>query len=383
MQMALEDEIDERHISISPMLAKHLFDTSLDVILVTDQGGKCMEISPSSTNILGYRPKEMTGQNAARFIHPDDCELTRNEMCELRRTRLTQNFENRYLHKNGSLVTIAWSGVWSESEKVYFFVGRDATAAKLMERRKSEFVATMSHELRTPLTSMGGALGLLINAAGAMPASSLRLLVIAQSNCQRLLRLISGVLDLDKVESGKIVFALTQVNIRALLERAIDFNREPSHEAGVHISLKLLTDAGEIRADHDWLFKAVNNLLSNAIAFSPSGSEVVIGVEKQGQNIRVSVRDHGPGISEEFKGRVFEKFAQADNTDARTKGGVGLGLSVVRQIVMRLGGDVGFSDASGGGAIFYFEFPIAENVSDNQIITDTQHNVRVTVQPES
>ena len=356
--MALEDiVIGGRQTSISPMLAKHLFETSLDLILITDRRGQFIEISPSSMTILGYRPDEMIGRNGTRFIYPDDLDRTRNEMRQGRCGGQTQNFETRYVHKNGSVVTLAWSGIWLESEQLHFFIGRDVTAAKLVERLKNEFVATMSHELRTPLTSIAGALGLLVYHAEAMPASSQRLLTIAKANCQRLLGLVSAVLDLDEAESGKVVFVLKRIEIRALVEQAIESNRGAADRVGVRIGLNLISDAGEMRGDPDWLLKAVNNLLSNAIKFSPPGGEVVVGMEKRGGNIRVSVRDHGPGIPDEFKSRVFEKFAQADNSDARTKGGVGLGLSIVKQIVARLGGEVGFANAPGGGAIFHFEFP--------------------------
>ena len=112
-----------------------------------------------------------------------------------------------------------------------------------------------------------------------------------------------------------------------------------------------------MRADPDRLVQAITNLLSNAIKFSPPGEEVVVAVETKSDAVRISVRDHGPGVPEEFKHRIFEKFAQADGTDARRKGGTGLGLSIVKQIVDRLGGEVGFADAPGGGAIFHVDLP--------------------------
>jgi PAS domain S-box-containing protein len=349
---------DERRPSISPMLAKALFDRSLDIILITDRRGRFIDIGPSSLTVLGYRPEEMIGQTGMRFIHPDDLERTRDEMRQARRGQEMQNFESRYVHKNGSIVSLAWNGVWSESEELHFFIGRDVTAAKLVERLKNEFVATVSHELRTPLTSIVGALGLLATQhAATLPVPATRLLAIAQANCQRLLRLVGGILDMDKVESGKVVFTLKEFGIRALVEQAIESNRAPAEGAGVRIILNAVSDAGEMHGDPEWLLKAINNLLSNAIKFSLPGGEVVVGIAKRERNIRVSVRDHGPGIPEEFKSRVFEKFAQADNLDTRTKGGAGLGLSIVKQIVARLGGEVGFADASGGGTIFHFEFP--------------------------
>jgi PAS domain S-box-containing protein len=360
--------IGERQATISPMLAKHLFDTSTDIILVTDHRGEVVEISPSSMAVLGYRPDEMFGRNGLNFIHPDDLERTRDRMRLARRGQPTQNCDTRYVRKDGSVVTLAWSGAWSEDDQLHFFIGRDVTAAKHIERIKNEFVATMNHELRTPLTSLGGALGLLIANAEATTSPTLRLLTIAKANCQRLIRLVSGVLDLEKAESGKVVFVLKQIDVRAVVEQAIESGQAEAVGLGLRIGLNAMSDASEIRADPDWLLKAVNNLLSNAISFSPPGGEVMVGIEERGPNIRVSLRDHGPGIPNDFKDRVFEKFAQADNSDARTKGGVGLGLSIVKQIVMRIGGEVGFSNAPGGGAIFYFEFPVVESASDKQAI---------------
>ena len=160
--MAPEDfAFGERQTSISTVLAKRLFDTSLDLILVTDRRGQFIEISPSSLATLGYRPEEMKGRIGSQFIYPDDLDRTRNEMRQARRGRQTRNFESRYVHKKGQIVPLAWNGTWSEIEQLHFFIGRDLTEAKLTERLQNKFVATVSHELRTPLTSIAGALGLL------------------------------------------------------------------------------------------------------------------------------------------------------------------------------------------------------------------------------
>ena len=359
--MTREAVVSERPTSISAVLAKRLFYTSLDLIMVTDRRGQFIEISPSSMTILGYRPEEMIGRTGLEFIYLEDLERTRNEMRQARRGGQIQNFETRYVHKNGSIVTLVWSGVWSESEQLYFFIGRDQTAAMRTERLKDEFVATVSHELRTPLTSISGALSLLVNTAdNTLPSSTLRLLKIAQSNSQRLVRLVSSILDMEKIEAGRVVFVLKQVEVRALVEQAIEANRGFAEGYSVSVRLDAASETGELRADPDWLLQVVTNLLSNAVKFSPPGAEVVVRTENRGGNIRVSVRDYGRGVPAAFKARVFEKFAQADNSDTRTKGGTGLGLSIVKQIVTRLGGTVGFDDAPGGGAIFHVEFPAWE-----------------------
>ena len=189
----------------------------------------------------------------------------------------------------------------------------DITERKRIDRMKDEFVSTVSHELRTPMTSIAGSLGLLAGgAAGAMPESATRLLGIAHGNCQRLVRLINDILDIQKLEFGGVTF----------------------------------------------------HHVSNAIKFSPARQEVVIGVAQSGSRVIISVRDHGAGIPDVFKPHVFTKFAQADGTDTRLKGGTGLGLSIVQQIVIRLGGQVAFENAAGGGTIFNVDLPAWEGVHD-------------------
>src|SRR5258708_38416831 len=132
-------------------------------------------------------------------------------------------------------------------------------------------------------------------------------------------------------------------------------NRGFAQSFGVRIRLDDASTAGEVFADADRLTQVVTNLLSNAVKFSPEGDEVVVAIERRGETMRVSVRDHGPGIPEEFRSRIFEKFAQAHGLDARQNGGTGLGLNIVKQLVDQHGGKVVFEAASGGGTLFYFE----------------------------
>jgi signal transduction histidine kinase len=145
--------------------------------------------------------------------------------------------------------------------------------------------------------------------------------------------------------------------LRPFLEQTLDANRAFAHEYRVRIRLDDASIDGEVFADGDRLAQIITNLLSNAIKFSPADSEVTVGIERRGDNIRVWVRDRGPGIPEEFRPRIFEKFAQADSSDARQKGGTGLGLSIVKQLIHQHGGTVSFEPALGGGTIFYFELP--------------------------
>ncbi len=228
------------------------------------------------------------------------------------------------------------------------------------ERLKDEFISTVSHELRTPLTSIAGSLALLDKSSNPLPELAARLIDIANRSSQRLVRLVSDILDIQKMEFGLVVFYFKRIQLRSLVELAIEANRGFAEGFGVQLRLKDTSTNSDVRADSDRLIQVVTNLLSNAVKFTPRDTEVTISIEKIGDNIRLAVRDHGPGIPVAFAPRVFQKFAQVDSSTTRPKDGTGLGLSIVKQIVDRLGGEVGFSDAPGGGAVFYVDLPTWE-----------------------
>jgi signal transduction histidine kinase len=235
---------------------------------------------------------------------------------------------------------------------------RDITERRRIERLHDEFVSTVSHELRTPLTSIVGSLGLVVGkAAGSLPEAASRLLTIALKNSQRLTRLINDILDISKMESGELVFQPKCVDVRAVTEAAIEATRGFAGSYDVEIAFDAASPTADVWADPDRLVQVLANLLSNAIKYSPPGREVVVAIQDRGDIVRLSVRDFGPGIPEDFKPHIFQKFAQADASNARQRGGSGLGLSIVKHIVVRLGGLVGFDDAPGGGTIFYVDLP--------------------------
>jgi signal transduction histidine kinase len=227
-----------------------------------------------------------------------------------------------------------------------------------MERLKNEFIAVVSHELRTPLTSIHGALSLIAaGIVGELPAQARQLVEVAYRNSQRLARLVDDILDLQKIESGAMPFHLRPLELRPLLEQAIEANQAYAHRLGVELVLGETPTGVLVYADGDRLMQVMSNLLSNAAKFSPPGQAVRVAASGDGGSLRVTITDRGPGIPEEFKERIFQKFAQADASTTREKGGTGLGLSITKAIVERLGGAIGFETRPEVGTTFHFELP--------------------------
>jgi PAS domain S-box-containing protein len=331
-------------------------------IIVVESFGKIVLANSETERMFGYDQEELIGQTVDLLV-PARLRVQharhRGQFAAHPKMLLARNLCGG--RKDGSEfpAEVSLYPIHTNDRPLMLGVIVDISERLRMEGLKDEFVATVSHELRTPLTSIGGALGLLINdAGGTLPVQARRLLTIAHANSQRLVRLVNNILDMEKIESGKVVFVQKRIEVRSLVEEAIEANRAFADGFGVRISLDPASVAGDIRGDLDWLLQAVTNLLSNAVKFSPAGENVEVAIEHLGGNIRISVRDHGHGVPEDFKPRVFEKFAQADASDARQLGGTGLGLSIVKQIVTCLGGEVGFDDAPGGGAIFHVAFPV-------------------------
>ncbi len=353
-----------------------LLEAAPDAMVVVNQGEEIVLLNMQAEKYFGYRRDELLGQSITTIIPQGYAERLVADSHRSAQASLAQQIagtiELSGYRKDGSEfpIEVMLSPLDSDEGRLVTAAIRDISDRKKLERTKDEFVATVSHELRTPLTSIAGALALLVGEAGGkLPAAATRLLVIAHTNSERLVRLINDILDVEKLESGKVTFNLIRLDVQSLLQEVVEANRAFADGYGVHIRLAKAPAACAVRADPDRLEQVVTNLISNAVKFSPKGGEVEMAVERRGETIRISVRDHGCGIPDDFKPRVFQKFMQADNTNARAKGGTGLGLSIVQQITVRLGGAVSFDDAPGGGTVFNVDLPRLDNIVDQKIVS--------------
>jgi signal transduction histidine kinase len=225
-----------------------------------------------------------------------------------------------------------------------------------LEELKNEFICIISHEVRTPLTSIHGALNLLTSGLGGeLNEQGRQLLEVAYRNSQRLVRLVTDILDLQKIESGAMTFNMRPIEVKPFLAQALEASQGFASKFGARLSLAAVPRKAYVRADSDRLMQVMDNLLSNAAKFSPPDEPVTVAVARVDCRIRVSVQDRGPGVPEEFRDRIFERFAQADATGARM--GAGLGLSISKAIVEQLGGRLGFESAAGRGTTFFFDLP--------------------------
>lgn len=235
-------------------------------------------------------------------------------------------------------------------------VVRDITERQAADRLKSAFMATVSHELRTPLTAVRGALGLLRGGlAGELPEEATTMVEVAWRNTERLLTLINDIVDAERLASAEVVLQTERIDLTGLLDESVRINQAYADQFGVRLVRRACARELYVQGDRRRLMQVLTNLISNAAKFSPSGGQVALSATRHGPWVRVAVHDDGPGIPAEFRPRLFQRFAQADTTDARGRGGSGLGLSIAKAIVERHRGRLDFESTPGAGTTFFFE----------------------------
>ena len=231
------------------------------------------------------------------------------------------------------------------------------TERNKVERMKDEFISVVSHELRTPLTAIRGSLRLVGGGVtGPLPARAQRMVEIAVSNTDRLVRLINDILDIERIESGAVMMEPEALEASELIEQAAATFELAAAEAEVELSVSCAP--AQVWADRDRVLQTLINLLSNALKFSPRGTTVRLTAESRGDHVVLRVADQGRGIPADRLVSVFHRFEQVDSSDSRAKGGTGLGLAICRSIVEQHGGDIWVESELGTGSTFSFTLPL-------------------------
>jgi PAS domain S-box-containing protein len=350
-------------------LLRRIVETVEDGIYIVDRSGKMTFANAAVERILGVSREEI----AQRAFNDPVWQLTtvdgkpfpddQQPFSQIMRSKQPVfNVEQSVLHPDGRRVILSINAapLLDDNGQVSGEVAvmTDITERKAVERMKNEFVSTVSHELRTPLTSIVGSLGLVMGgAAGEVSPQARAMLDIAHKNSARLVSLINDILDIEKIESGKMVFQFKPLELMLLIDQAVESLRAYADQYGVRLEITEQVAGARVNADENRLIQVLTNLLSNAVKFSPKNDVVTISVARRDHTLRVQVRDRGRGIPPEFRARIFQRFAQADSSDTRQRGGTGLGLSIAKAIVEKHGGHIGFESELGVGTLFFFELP--------------------------
>jgi two-component system sensor histidine kinase VicK len=344
-----------------------------DGIYGIDLEGKVTFVNAAAMQMLGYKQDEMLGCVMHELIHHTRADGTaydsidspiRKSLANLATVRVSNEI---FWRKDGTSFPVEYVArpqIDSQSPDsdglkplgvVVAFT--DTTERRALDRMKDEFISTVSHELRTPLTSLRGALGLLAGGALAnRPEKTQQMLEIAISNSDRLVRLVNDILDLERISSGKTELHSTMCSAEDLLRRAAGVQQARAPRPNIRIFFA--ANGVNVWADPDRILQTLNNLVSNAIKFSPAGSEIHLTASylDDGEAL-IEVRDQGRGIPADKLEHIFDRFQQGDASDSRAMGGTGLGLAICRSIINQHGGRIWATSVEGQGTTIHFTLP--------------------------
>jgi PAS domain S-box-containing protein len=363
---------------------RHLIESASDIIGTTDVHGRLSYVNTAAEHLLGYAPGSIVGQPFARFVHPDHRPMVRAAVEQ----QYAQGHQSRYLefpllHQDGSSVWVGASmQLLKEAGAVVGMqaVARDISARRASDQQRAEFLAAASHELRTPLTSVHAALGLFersvsqmpdtpapfvpavsaaveaaVSRSIALPPTAKRLLAIAQSNTQRLIRLTDSLLDLQRFGHAMPAALPQPYALAAMVEEAAQAVRGSADERS--IQLQLAPGSETLMVDREGIVRVLINLLSNAIKYAPSGSVVQVASRRTAKALCIEVRDRGPGVPLAEQERIFERFQRGRALHDQDVPGSGLGLAICREVALRHGGSVHYEDRRDGGSSFVLTLP--------------------------
>ena len=380
-ELPARDQTQSR-LRISELRYRRLFEAARDGILILDAVTlKITDVNPFMTELLGYSHVDFLGKELWEIGLFSDKEASQEAFKELQKTGYLRYEDLPLQATNGKLRDVEFiSNVYEEdTEQVIQCNIRDITDRKRAERERSsllataqsaraeadlangvkdEFLATLSHELRTPLTSILGWSHLLTNGKLDEQETARAIETIAR-NARAQGRLIDELLDISRIMTGKLCLDLRAVKLAPLIQAVIEDERPAAEAKRITLRAVLNSDIGPFLGDADRLQQIVRNLLTNAIKFTPDRGEVQVLLKKNDSHIAITVKDTGQGIAPELLPHVFERFRQADSSNTRSNGGLGLGLSIVRQLVeLHRGKVTAESSGENAGTTFRVMLPL-------------------------
>jgi PAS domain S-box-containing protein len=346
------------------------FMLSVDLLCIAGEDGYFKRLNPSWEKVLGYSVQELLAVPYVQFIHPDDVDSTVKEAEGLSKGRSAIAFTNRYRCNDGSYRWFEWNATPVIDGGIIFAMARDVTELKAVQsalisakeeaersnKFKDQFLSTMSHELRTPLNAVLGFSDLLGEERyGPLNDRQQRYIAHIHTGGKHLLTLINDILDLSKIEAGRLQLTIENVGIKKSFAEALDAMR-PLADKKSHVLLLNADEDLNVLADSTRLKQILMNLIGNAVKFTPEGGRIEVTAHEAGDAVRLEVRDSGPGIPPEEKLHIFEAFYRLRQSSKAIEG-TGLGLAITQRLVELQGGQLGLESEVGKGSCFYFTLP--------------------------
>lgn len=354
-------------------LYRAIWNTSVDAVVIFDQTGAIRLANPAALRLFGYDAAALRAMQVTQLSPQHKRAALERDLAQyLGQGTMARNwsaFEDSVVRADGrevfveaAVVELGGAGgrrdLFEDGGRRLALFARDVSQRHAMEAIKDDFIASMSHELRTPLAAVVGAVeAMQAEPVDSVPAHARALLDMAASGADRLNSLINTMLNLQRIDSGKIEFVPAVMLASDLVDKAFESESPAVRNRGLFLAVARRAEKVRIRADARWMHEVLLNLIDNAVKHSPPGATVVIGAEARDSAVRFSVVDQGTGVSAEFAGRVFTRFARADVSNTRSQGGAGLGLSLCKAAVEGCGGTIGYFNNPVKGSTFWFELP--------------------------
>jgi PAS domain S-box-containing protein len=332
-----------------------IIDVATNVLLSADKRYRITAAGGASLKEWGIEPDELLGRTLLSLVTPESQKDFRAILEQIAHSAMDFEVESSVVCKDMSVKDVVWKIRWAEDTHTYYGVAHDISERREAERMKQRFLAIVSHDLRTPLSSVSAILSSLAAKVTGFSEEAKKIILSAESNLDRLMDLIRDLLDLEKLEAGKVVLELNCVSALDVCNAACDSVEFLAKSLGV----KIVRPHGDsaLLGDERRLVRVAVNLLSNAIKFSKRGSSVTVSVTNSGEQTRIDVTDCGPGMSAEDQQKVFDKFTQTKTAETSAIKGTGLGLAIARLIVDGHGGAIGVESKLNVGSTFYFSIP--------------------------
>jgi len=335
-----------------------------DGIVVVDNEFKVSGMNPTAAKALNIDPGQMQNKHFLEVVKNEQLFNYVKHSLETGQSPSIEEMKNIFTVEQGEKQHHYQFSITPVHGKSGYQLGvvlllRDVTRLTELDRLKSEFVMTASHELRTPLTSVGMSINLLLEKTmEKLDEKEQQLLLAAHEDLQRLKNLVSNLLDLSKIEAGKMAMEFENISIDNLCQSAAKVLKTQIDAKGVHFTLDLQPNLPNVKADADKIIWVLTNLISNALRYIDSGGHIRLSAERIDPYIHTSITDNGPGIPFEAQSKIFDKFVQIKSN--RALGGGGLGLTICREIVRAHGGTIWVDSTPGEGCTFTFTLPIVE-----------------------